>query len=172
MLGEQRDDKQLSDQAWLAALHEVPGSPSPTRAGRAQLERPHEAKAAHLSHQLVALHERAGQLEQPLPHGRGAIDQRGVVELTQGGQRRRGGQVVLREGRAMDNGALHAVEDAIEDVPRREHRANRHVAAGQRLGEHDDVRAQLPVLERQEAAGATEPGLDLVEREQRAVPSA
>ena len=51
----------------------------------------------------------------------------------------------------------------------RQHGADRHVAAGQRLGEQHHVGLDVPVLDREEAAGAAEAGLDLVGDEQRAV---
>ena len=48
-------------------------------------------------------------------------------------------------------------------------RADRHMAAGQRLGEQHHVGLDVPVLDREEVAGAADAGLDLVGDEQRAV---
>ena len=50
-----------------------------------------------------------------------------------------------------------------------QHRADRHVATGKRLGDRDDVGAQIPVLVAEELAGAAEPGLHLVDHQQRLV---
>ena len=51
----------------------------------------------------------------------------------------------------------------------RQHRADRHMAARQRLGQQHHVRLDVPVLDREEAPGAAEAGLDFVGDEQRAV---
>ena len=75
----------------------------------------------------------------------------------------------LREGRAVHDGAIHLVEDLVEDALARQQRADRHVAAGQRLCQQHHVGLDIPVLDREEAAGAPDAGLDLVGDEQRAV---
>ena len=52
---------------------------------------------------------------------------------------------------------------------RMQHRADRHVAARQRLGEQHHVGLDAPMLDREELAGAADAGLDFVGDEQRAV---
>ncbi len=42
-------------------------------------------------------------------------------------------QIVLRKRRTVHHRAVHLIEDLVEDVLAREHCANRHVAAGERL---------------------------------------
>ena len=69
----------------------------------------------------------------------------------------------------MHHRAIHAIEDLVEDALARQQRADRHVAAGQRLGEQHHVGFDIPVLDREEAAGAADAGLDFVGDEQRAV---
>ena len=69
----------------------------------------------------------------------------------------------------MHHGAVHAIEELVENALAREHRADRHVAARQRLGEQHHVGLDAPMLDREELAGAAEAGLDFVGDEQRAV---
>ena len=69
----------------------------------------------------------------------------------------------------MHDGAVHLVEDLVEDALARQQRADRHMAAGQRLRDQHHVGLDVPVLDREETAGAAHAGLDLVGDEQRAV---
>ena len=64
--------------------------------------------------------------------------------------------------------ARSIVEQAFQ-MSSRHTRADRHVAARQRLGDGDEVGDARRVLEREERAGAAEAGLHLVDREERAV---
>ena len=89
------------------------------------------------------------------------------VEHAQRRERGRGRQVVAAERRAVAHGSLHAVEHPLEGRARDEHRADRHEPAGQRLGETDHVGLEPPVLQREEAPGTPDPGLDLIADEQR-----
>ena len=71
--------------------------------------------------------------------------------------------------RLMHVGALERSHGLLEDLAARDHRGDRHVAAAERLADEHEVRLEPPVLEREPPAGASEPGLDLVDDEQRAV---
>ena len=72
----------------------------------------------------------------------------------------------------MHHRAVHAVEHLVVDRLAHQHRADRHVAAGQRLGEQHHVGLDVPVLAGEEFSGAADAGLDLVDDEQRAVAAA
>jgi hypothetical protein len=69
----------------------------------------------------------------------------------------------------VDERPIHPVEHPIEHLAPAGDRADRHEAAGQRLGEQHQVRLDPPVLRRQEAPCPPHPGLDLVGYQQRAV---
>ena len=99
----------------------------------------------------------------------GLLDQLLGLDHLERGDAGRHRQIVLREGRAVHDGAIHAVEHLVEDAFARQHRADRHVAAGQRLRQQHHVGLDIPVLDREESSGAADPGLDLVGDEQRAV---
>ena len=63
------------------------------------------------------------------------------------------------------SGRVERLEDLVSD----DCRAERHVSAGDALGEGDDVRAHAPVLMREHATGAAKAGDHLVENQQHAV---
>src|SRR4029079_109414 len=74
-----------------------------------------------------------------------------------------------RKGRAVHDRAIHLVEDLVEDTFARQQRADRNVAAGQRLRQQHHVGFDVPVLDREEFSGAADAGLDFVGDEYRAV---
>jgi len=57
----------------------------------------------------------------------------------------------------------------VEDPFAEQHRTDRHLSAGQRLGEQYHVRFDAPVLDRQETSGPPEAGLYFVGDEQGSV---
>ena len=67
---------------------------------------------------------------------------------------------------------LHRVEDRFVHRARHEQRADRDVAARERLRDGDEVGLEPPVLEREHPPGAAEAGLHLVDAEERAVAAA
>ena len=69
----------------------------------------------------------------------------------------------------MHDRAIHLVEDLVEDALARQQRADRNVAARQRLRQQHHVGLDIPVLDREEFSGAADAGLDFVGDEQRAV---
>ena len=90
-------------------------------------------------------------------------------------QRRQAGdhrEIVRLERRAVAQRVLQRVEDGVEHLGPEERRSHRHVAAGERLRQREDVRLEPPVLEREELAGAPEARLHLVDAEERAVAAA
>ena len=172
VLVEERPHHELCEQPGLTALDQLPQPFRGRSGGRAELDRPHEPCAAHLAHHLVALGQGPRELEQPLTHLGGARYELLIVDGLQGRQTGRGSEVVRCEGRAVHHGALHAVEDRVEDLPGRQQGADRDVAARERLRQSDQVGLEAPVLGGEEAAGAAEAGLHLVRDEERAVPAA
>ena len=70
----------------------------------------------------------------------GVFDYAVLLHDRERGERGGHGQIVLAEGVRMDHAALHGVEDGIHDFRRGDDRADRHVAAGERLGDADDIR--------------------------------
>ena len=69
----------------------------------------------------------------------------------------------------MHDGAIHLIEDLVEDALARQQRADRNMTARQRLREQHHVGLDIPVLDREESSGAADSGLDFVGDEQRAV---
>ena len=72
----------------------------------------------------------------------------------------------------MHHRAVHAVEHLVEGLLAHQHGADRHVAAGERLGEQHHVGLDAPVLAGEEFSRTAEPALDLVRDEQRVVAAA
>ena len=75
VLVEQRHRDQLGEQSRLAALDRLPQRATRAARRRPELDRPHQPQPAHLAHDLVAIGERRGQLQQQLPHALCALDQ-------------------------------------------------------------------------------------------------
>jgi len=69
----------------------------------------------------------------------------------------------------MYDSPVHAIEDIVEDPFARQHDADRNMSAGQRLGEKDHVGFDRVVVNRQEFASATDPGLNFVGDEKRPI---
>ena len=67
---------------------------------------------------------------------------------------------------------LERVEDRLVDPPRHQQRADRHVAARERLRHREEIGFEAPVVEREHAARPPEAGLHLVDAEERPVASA
>src|SRR6266516_5144972 len=67
---------------------------------------------------------------------------------------------------------LQGVENGVVDGRRHQQRADRHVTARERLCHSQEVRLEAPMVERKQAAGATEAGLNLVDAEERPVATA
>ena len=67
---------------------------------------------------------------------------------------------------------LHRVEHRLVHGPRHQQRADRHVAARERLRDRHEIGLEPPVLEREQLARAAEAGLHLVDAEERAVAAA
>ena len=72
----------------------------------------------------------------------------------------------------MGNGVLERIEDGVAHGPRHQQRADGHVATRERLRNRQEIGLQPPVVEREHAARATEPGLHLVDAEERPVAAA
>src|ERR1039458_5872630 len=153
----------------MGPLDDVPHRAPATTGGRVELDRPHQAPSAHVADDLVALDQRPGQLEQQLAQPCGALNQSLTVDHRQRRERGSGREIVAAEGRAVAHTALHTVEHAVTDRRRHEDPTDRREAARERLRDADDVGVKAPVLEREEAPGASEPRLHLVADEQRAV---
>ena len=79
------------------------------------------------------------------------------------------GEIVLCERRAVHHGLVHAVEDFFIDGSPQQHGPDRHMAAGERLGDQHHVGFDVPMFDRQKPAGAAEPGLNFVGNEQGSV---
>ena len=140
--------------------------------GLGELDRPQEPEPAHVAHDVVALDERKRQLEQTLSEARGSRDEVLLVELVQ--RREPGGhrELVRRERRAVRERVLERVEHGFVHGLRHQQRADRHVAAGERLRDGHEIGLEPPVLEREELSRAPEARLHLVDAEERAVATA
>ena len=171
VVAEQRHDHELGEQTRFASSPAGPLRPQSHRSRPAELDADHEAAAANLVHDLVPFgRHRVQPAISALAGGGRALDDRLRIDGVQRREPGRHREHVLAEGRAVHDGAVHLVEHRLDhDLPLRDHRADRHVAAGQRLGHGDQIGLDLPLLEREERAGAPEPGLHLVDGEQRAV---
>ena len=113
-----------------------------------------------------------GQLEQLRAEPRRVGDETLLVELVQRREPGRHRQLVRRERRAVADRVLHRVEHGLVHRARHQQRADRHVAAGERLRDGHEIRLEPPVLEREHLPGAPEAGLHLVDAEERAVAAA
>ena len=123
-------------------------------------------------HDLVPVLERLQAGKQPGTSLRGAFDDVFGVDRVQGGEAGRHRQHVLAERGAVHDGAVHLVEHRLDDVRLGDDGADGDVSTRQRLGHRDDVGDDAPLLEGEERAGSPEPGLHLVDGEERAVPVA
>ena len=137
--------------------------------GALQLDPDHEPAAAHLLDHLVALLQLGEPVEQHGAHARGVLDQAVALDDAQRRQARRHREAIAPVRRLVHVGALERSDGLLVDLAARDHRGDRHVAAAERLADEHEVRLEPPVLEREPPAGAPEPGLDLVDDEQRAV---
>ena len=116
--------------------------------------------------------QRFRALEQEAAEPLGAVDETCGVKLTQCREAGSHRQIVRGERRAMADRVLERVEDAVVHRFRHQQRPHRHVAAGERLRDRDQIRLEPPVLEREQLAGAPEAGLHLVDAEERPVAAA
>ena len=139
----------------------------------AELDRPHQPEPAHLAHDLVAVDERRGQLEQPPPEparrARRAPARRArAASRARPPSRARSGAKVEPWLKAC------SIESKTRSCTslRHQQRPDRDVAARERLRDRDEVGLEAPVLEGEQPAGAAEPGLHLVDAEERAVAAA
>ena len=85
---------------------------------------------------------------------------------------RRHRQAVAAVGRLVHVASARACPRPLEDLPPRDHRGDRHVAAAERLADQHEVGLEVPNARARTSAGAAEAGLDLVGDEQRAVAAA
>ena len=92
-----------------------------------------------------------------------------LVELVQRREAGRHRELVRRERRAVRDRVLHRVVDRLVHGARHQQRADRDVAARERLRDRNEIGLEPPVLEREQLAGAAEAGLHLVDAEERAV---
>ena len=141
--------------ARLAVLHE--------------LEAPEAAEAAHLADARVLL----GQLRQldaeDLAHRGRVLDD---ALLLEGLDRRDGRSARERMARVGEPAGEELRADELLDRGADGHRAERHVARVDALGHRDDVRDDVPVVDREPLAGAAEAGHHLVGDQQDPVPVA
>ena len=124
---------------------------------------------AHVLDQVEAVGQRGEPGAQRLARPGGVLHQALVLDDRERRQPGRHRQRAALERGAVHHDLVHGRVDRAEDLVRREHRADRDVAAGQRLGHGDDVRPHVLVLVGEELAGPAEPGLHLVADQQRPV---
>ena len=72
----------------------------------------------------------------------------------------------------MNHGAVHLIEYLVEDVFARQQRADRNMAAGQRLRQQHHVGFDVPVLAGEKPSGAADAGLNFVGDQQRSIAAA
>ena len=97
-----------------------------------------------------------------------------LLEGVEAGERGRAGERVAGVGVAVEEGALllGGAEEALVDALRGQRRRQRHVAAGQPLGEAEQVGRDPLLLAGEHRPGAAEAGRHLVADQQHAVPVA
>ena len=163
---EEGDHHQLGEERRPDGLHGLPADPERSGAGFAEDETDHEALAPDLVKKFVALDQRGEGLRERLARPADPVEDVLVVEGLEGGQSGHHGHLVLGEGRGVDHGPVHRGEDAVGDLGRREHGPDGDVAAGQGLGDGDDVGLDPVVLVGEELPRPAHPGLDLVHHEE------
>ena len=170
MVAEQRHDDHLREESGAHRLEQRPLRPQPHGPGPAELDADHETAAADLVHELVALRDPLDAGDQATRRrSRRAFDDRLRVDGVQRGEARGHREHVLPERRAVHDGPVHLVEHTLDDLAGGDHRADGDVTARQCFGDADEVGHDVRLLEREERAGAAEPGLHLVDREQGSV---
>src|SRR4051794_13129521 len=132
----------------------------------------HISPRPRTSRTTAELSASARALKQRVAEPGASLDQALLVELA---QRREAGdhrQVVRGKRRAVADGVRERVEDTVVDLRAHQQCADRYVAARERLGDRDQVGLETPVLQGEHPPRASEPGLDLVDAEERAVATA
>ena len=160
---------ELREEPLAGEVDQPPADPRRTAARRAELDPCHQAAGADLAHDLVPAPELLQAAREHLAHVRGMLDE--AVALDHAHRRQPGchRQAVAAERRLVHVGALERADRALEDLAACRHRRDRQEPAAERLADQHEVRFEPVVLEREPAAGAPQPGLDLVEHEQGAV---
>src|SRR5204862_4367263 len=135
-----------------------------------ELDPGHEATTADLRHRRMS-GERLEQLGEQLDLRREALERALLLEDVERGKRRRAGQRVARVGVAVEEGLelLELAEKALVDLLRRQGGGQRQVAAGDALGQAEQVGRDVLLLAGEHRAGAAEAGGHLVEDEQDVV---
>src|SRR4051812_22214185 len=169
MVAGERNEHQLWKEPAARHMNQAPVELAGTGARRAQLDPDHQPAATYLLEHLVA----SPELREPIAeHGADlnrALDQAIALDDAERREARRHGQPIASVGRLMDVGALQRSHRPLVDLPPSDHGGHRHVAAAQRLSHEHEVRLEAPMLEREPPAGASQPCLNLVDDEQRAV---
>ena len=166
---EQRNGDELAEQAGARRFQHVPRGFQREGFRLAEFDADHQPFSARVLHQLVLLHHPGeGVLDARAEPG-GVLDQALLLDHLQRGDAGGHRQVVLGEGRAMHDGAVHPVENLVEDRLARQQRADGDMPAGERFRQQHHVRLDIPVLDSQEFACAAHAGLDFVGDQQRPV---
>ncbi len=172
MFLQQGNDDQLAEQSAVRRLQQIPRGLELQRARRAKLNADHQPFAAHFLDELVTPDHPFESREQARAFLLGVLHQPFGFDHLERGEAGRHCQIVLRECRAVDHGAIHAIENLVEDPFARQYGAGRHLTAGQRFRQKNHVWLDAPMLAGEEPPGTSQPSLNLVGDKQRAVLSA
>ena len=169
MLREHLGHDHLREEDLVDLVQEFPGHLELKFVRLVKLNRDHESFAAYFLDEGMFGPQGIEPLDQELPHAGGILDQLFVIDDFERSEAAGHGEIVAAEGSGMHHAAIHPAESLLVDVAPRHDRAARDVAAAQGFGERDDVRFQVPMLEAEHLAGASEAGLDFIADEERSV---
>ena len=104
-----------------------------------------------------------------IAHAGGVLDQGLVINHLEGGEAGGHGEIVAAESGGVDDATVELIEGLLVDVPAGDDGAHGDVAAAEGLGQGDDVRLEVPMLEAEPFSRATQAALDLVGDEEGAM---
>ncbi len=172
MLGEHLGHDHLGEEDLVDLVQKLPRHLELKLVRLVELDRDHETLAAHFLDEGMFGAERVDALDEELTHARGVLDQLLVVEHFERGEAAGHGEIVAAESGGMDHATIHPAEGLLVNLASRHDRAAGDIAAAQGLGQGNDVRLEIPMLEAKHLAGASEAGLDFVANQKGAVFSA
>ena len=159
----------MAKQPAVRCLKQIPGCLERQRTRRTKLDAYHQAFSANLFDEFVALYHPLERGEQARTCPFRVLHQPFGFNHLKCGKSGRHGQIVLGKCRPMHDGTVHSIENLVEYPFAGQHRANRDMPAGQRLGQQNDVGLDAPMFAGKKAPGSPKSGLDFIGNKQCAV---
>ena len=164
-VAKQAHDQDLAEHGGMNAAEGLERQAQAHVLRRLKLDAREHARAAHRFHHLVRRQRFRKAAAQFVAQGFGALAEPLLLQHVEGCQAGAHRQAVLAERRGVHEGAAQRAEDRVRNRLGHEHRTYRHEAAGERFGEHHDIRLHAVAVRRQERAGAVHARLHFVEHQ-------